>query len=238
MCGRFTLAAPDGWALRERFPLGESVEIRRRFNVAPGDDVAAITTDKEGAPRGELLRWGLIPFWAKDASIGYKTINARAETVAERPAFRDAFRTHRCLIVADGFYEWQRRPGLPKQPHHITLADGSPFAFAGLWSTWRDAEGEQVRSCTIITTAANHRVAELHDRMPVILPQGAEDLWLEKGAPPEALKDLLVPLPDDDVALRPVSSAVNAARHDAPDCLDDPEPGSADEQLRLLDDDG
>ena len=104
MCGRFTLAAPDGWALRERFPLGESVEIRRRFNVAPGDDVAAVTTDKEGAPRGELLRWGLIPFWAKDASIGYKTINARAETVAERPAFRDAFRTHRCLIVADGFY--------------------------------------------------------------------------------------------------------------------------------------
>jgi putative SOS response-associated peptidase YedK len=238
MCGRFTLAAPDGWSLRQRFPLGESVELRQRFNVAPGDDVAAVTTDKEGGPRGELLRWGLIPFWAKDASIGYKTINARAETVAERPAFRDAFRTQRCLIVADGFYEWQRRPGLAKQPHHITRADGSPFAFAGLWSTWRDAEGEQVRSCTIITTGANERLAELHDRMPVILPQGAEDLWLEKDAPAEALQDLLVPLPAGEVALRPVSSAVNDARHDEPDCLADPEPGSADEQLRLLDDDG
>jgi putative SOS response-associated peptidase YedK len=238
VCGRFTLATPDTGALRSRFPLGESIEVRQRFNVAPGDDVAAVTTDREGAPRGELLRWGLIPFWAKDASIGYRTINARSETIAERPAFRDAFRTHRCLIVADGFYEWQRRPGLAKQPHHITRADGSPFAFAGLWSTWAAAGGEQVRSCTIITTAANQRVSELHDRMPVILPQGAEDLWLDKDATPGALQGLLVPLPDDEVAMRPVSMAVNDARYDRPDCLAGPEPGSADEQLRLLDDDG
>jgi putative SOS response-associated peptidase YedK len=239
VCGRFTLAAPDGWSLRQRFPLGESVELRQRFNVAPGDDVAAVTTDRHGAPRGELLRWGLVPFWAKDPSIGYRTINARAETVAERPAFRDAFRSHRCLIVADGFYEWQRRPGLAKQPHHITRADGAPFAFAGLWSTWRPSEdGEQLRSCSIITTVANRSVAELHDRMPVILEQGSEDAWLDAATPAAALRELLVPLPADAVAMRPVSSAVNDARHDEPDCLADPEPGSADEQLRLLDDDG
>src|SRR3954466_2567715 len=148
--------------MRGRFLLGEALEVRQRFNVAPGDDVVTVTTSKEGDPRGELLRWGLVPFWAKDPKVGYKMINARAETVAEKPAFRDALKTRRCLVVADGFYEWQPRPdlgaggwGARKQPFHITRADGAPFAFAGLWASWHGAGDEALRTCTIITTAAN-----------------------------------------------------------------------------------
>src|SRR3954451_4163615 len=142
MCGRYSLAGPDPSVLRERFALGSEVAVRRRYNVAPGDDVVAVTTDREGAPRGDVLRWGLVPHWAKDPSTGYKMINARAETVAERAAYRDALRTRRCLIPADGFYEWQAREGRPKLPWHVTRADSAPFAFAGLWAVWH-GEGDQ-----------------------------------------------------------------------------------------------
>ena len=220
MCGRYSLATPDPSALRARFPLGESVELRRRYNVAPGDGVAAVTTDREGSPRGEVLRWGLVPHWAKDPAVGYRTINARAETVAERPAFRDAFRSRRCLIVADGFFEWQRRPGQPKQPWWITREDAEPFAFAGLWATWHGPEGLVLRTCTIVTTQANTLVRELHDRMPVIL-QGpaAEARWLDHDAQADELLELLVPLPDAATARRAVSSVVNDARNDVPECL-------------------
>jgi putative SOS response-associated peptidase YedK len=221
VCGRFTLATPDLGALRMRFPLGESVEIRTRFNVAPGDDVLAVTTDRDGAPRGELLRWGLVPFWADDPRTGYKMINARAETIAERPAFRDALKTRRCLIVADGFYEWQSRAGLPKQPWWITRADGAPFAFAGLWATWR-RDDAALRTCTIVTTEANGAVRDLHDRMPVILDPAAEEAWLDAGTPAAALSELLVPFPDPATACRPVGTAVNDARFDGPECLDPP----------------
>ena len=155
MCGRYSLAAPDPAALRARFPVGEAVEVRRRFNVAPGDDVLAVTTDREGAPRGDLLRWGLVPSWAKSPDTGLKMINARLETVAERPAFRSAFERFRCLILADGFYEWRPAPGAPKQPFHITRTDGQPFSFAGLWSIWHAPEGGKLRTCTILTRAAN-----------------------------------------------------------------------------------
>jgi putative SOS response-associated peptidase YedK len=138
MCGRYTLAGPDPASLRERFPIGESVEVHNRYNVAPGDDVLAVTTDREGAPRGELLRWGLVPYWAKDPkTLGLKLINARSETMLTKGAFRDA---RRCLVVADGFYEWEQRPGEPKQPWWVTRPDAEPFAFAGLWSTWRPAK--------------------------------------------------------------------------------------------------
>ena len=139
--------------------------------MAPGDDVLAVTTDKEGAPRGQLLRWGLVPSWAKGPDTGLKMINARVETAAESPAFRRAFERYRCLIVADGFYEWQASGsrGTPKQPFHITRDDGSLFAFAGLWSIWYGARRDKLRSCTILTTAANTAIASLHDRMPVIL---------------------------------------------------------------------
>ncbi|WP_205698246.1 SOS response-associated peptidase [Conexibacter sp. SYSU D00693] len=222
MCGRYSLAGPSPAELRERFPLGESVELRRRFNVCPGDDVATVTTDREGAPRGELLRWGLVPHWAKDPSTGFKMINARAETVAEKPAYRDALRTHRCLVVADGFYEWQARPGRPKLPWHATRADHAPFAFAGLWSTWRGPDGEELRTCTIVTTQANSVLREVHDRMPVMLPgPDAEQAWLDHGTPAPVLQELLAPLPDAMTSRRAVGPAVSDARYDGPECLAD-----------------
>jgi putative SOS response-associated peptidase YedK len=215
MCGRFTLAGANPAELRARFPIGESVEVRERFNVAPGDDILAVTTTKEGAPRGELLRWGLVPFWAKDEKVGYKMINARLETLHERPAFRDA---RHCLIIADGFYEWEQIGTHPprKQPYWVTRADGAPFAFAGLWSTWRRADGSQLRSCSIVTTDAFGSIAHIHDRMPVILTPSGEDPWLHDDAPPRGVIE-------GELKLTPVGSAVNDARHDAPDCLDPPE---------------
>lgn len=227
MCGRYSLAGPSPAELRERFPLGESLEVRQRFNVCPGDDVACVTTSKEGEPRGEALRWGLVPHWAKDPSTGFKMINARAETVAERPAYRDPFaRGMRCLVLADGFYEWEKRPGAPKQPWHVTRADGGgPFAFAGLWTIWHGPEGEVLRTCTIITTEANSTLRDVHDRMPVILPgPDAEQAWLDRGTPQGALQELLVPLPDRLTARRAVGTAVNDARYDGPDCLLDAAP--------------
>jgi putative SOS response-associated peptidase YedK len=219
MCGRFTLATPDPSQIRARFPIGERLEVRRRYNVAPGDDVLAVV--RRGAqPEGALLRWGLVPHWASDPrDLGVTTINARAETVAERPAYRDAFARKRCLIVADGFYEWSSGT-----PHWITRDDGAPFAFAGLWASWRpptDDAVEPLRSCTIVTTAASGPVSALHDRMPVILPADAEADWLDPETPAAALHELLVP--SATLVARPVSRAVNDARHDAPDCLDPPE---------------
>ncbi|MBA3327315.1 MAG: SOS response-associated peptidase [Solirubrobacterales bacterium] len=217
MCGRFTLATPDPAQIRARFGVGESLEVRRRYNVAPGDDVLAVISRREG-PRGALLRWGLIPHWASDpGGLGVKTINARAETVAERPAYRDAFARRRCLIVADGFYEWAAGT-----PHRITRADGAPFAFAGLWASWRPADDvEPLRSCAIVTTAATERLRGLHDRMPVILAPSDEADWIDPASPPGRLHDLLRGF--EATAHRPVSRAVNDARHDAPDCLDPPE---------------
>jgi putative SOS response-associated peptidase YedK len=217
VCGRYTLAAPDPAQIRARFPVGETVEIRRRFNVAPGDDVLTVTTEHDGAPRGELLRWGLVPHWAEDAQSPLKMINARAETVAERPAFRDAFARFRCLIVADGFYEWQAT-ATGKRAFHITHGDGRVFAFAGLWSVWRRGEIE-LRSCSIVTTRANPAVAALHDRMPVILAPEAESAWLDPGTPQHVLTELLRPLDADQTVLREVGPAVNDARYDGPECL-------------------
>jgi putative SOS response-associated peptidase YedK len=213
VCGRYTLAAPDPGQIRARFPIGESVEVRQRFNVAPGDDVLTVTTDREGAPRGELLRWGLVPHWSDGPASPLKMINARAETLDQRPAFRDAFGRFRCLILADGFYEWDHG-----RAFHITRGRGEPYAFAGLWSIWRRGETE-LRSCTIITTAANGVVAPLHDRMPVILEPGAESVWLDPATPRPALTDLLRPLSEERTEVRRVGPAVNDARYDGPDCL-------------------
>ena len=219
MCGRYTLATPNPAELRGRFPIGESIEIRRRYNVAPGDEVLTVTTDKEGRPRGELLRWGLVPSWAKQPETGLKMINARVETVAERPAFRRAFERYRCLIIADGFYEWRRPASGPKQAFHITPADGGPFAFAGLWSIWHGEDGQTLRTCTILTTAANTAIAPLHDRMPVILAPDAESAWLEPTDSAERLRRLLGGLDPGGTTLRRVGPAVNDARYDGPDCL-------------------
>jgi putative SOS response-associated peptidase YedK len=232
MCGRYTLAGTDPSQLRARWPIGERVHVRRRFNVAPGDDVLAVVRRRDGregpaAAEGTLLRWGLVPFWASDPKkLGVTTINARAETMAERPAFRDAFESRRCLILADGFYEWSG--GVP---HWITRADGEPFAFAGLWASWRPKDAardvEPLRSCSIVTTAAAGPVRELHDRMPVILADaGQESLWIDGGAPADALHALCRGDAAPALALRPVSRAVSDARHDEPDCLDPPEQAS------------
>jgi putative SOS response-associated peptidase YedK len=222
MCGRYTLSTPDPAAIRDRFPIGESIEVRQRFNVAPGDEVLAVTTDKEGTPRGDLLRWGLVPTWAKSPDTGMKMINARLETVSERPAYRRAFERFRCLIVADGFYEWQPTATGPKQPFHITRDDGGLFAFAGLWSIWHAPDGGKLRTCTILTTAANSAISGLHDRMPVILGRDSEPEWLDISTPPVRLTEILAGLPADKTALTPVGLAVNDARYDGPDCLAPP----------------
>jgi putative SOS response-associated peptidase YedK len=226
MCGRYTLATPDPADIRARFAVGESIEIRRRYNVAPGDDVLAVTTDREGHPRGDLLRWGLVPTWAKGPDTGLKMINARLETAPERPAFRRAFERYRCLIVADGFYEWRADPAVgtrarrgSKQPFHITRADGEPFAFAGLWSIWYGDDDEKIRSCAILTVPANAAIAPLHDRMPVILEPEAEAAWLDASTPRELVTEIAAGLPSSDVALRAVGQAVNDARYDGPECL-------------------
>jgi putative SOS response-associated peptidase YedK len=224
MCGRYTLSAPDPAAVRARFGIAEAVAVRQRFNVAPGDDVLAVTTDRQGAPRGDVLRWGLVPAWAKTPESGAKMINARVETAAERPAFKQAFARFRCLIVADGFYEWQARSGGPKQPFHITRADGQLFAFAGLWSIWHAPDGGRLRTCTILTTAANSAIAGLHDRMPVILERRAESVWLDPSTSRERLDQVLAGLAPAQTALSPVGLAVNDARYDGPECLAPPVP--------------
>jgi putative SOS response-associated peptidase YedK len=222
VCGRYTLATPDPAAVRARFPIGESIEVRRRYNVAPGDEVLAVTTDREGHPRGELLRWGLVPSWAKTPDTGLKMINARVETVAERPAFSRALQRFRCLIIADGFYEWRPVPSGPKQGFHITRDDHEPFAFAGLWSIWHGDDGSTLRTCTILTTAANAAIAHLHDRMPIILEPEGEDPWLEHSTGTAQLDRLLGGLSSSNTAVRRVGPAVNDARYDGPECLSDP----------------
>lgn len=226
MCGRYSLANPDPFDLRARFPLGESVEIRRRFNVAPGDEVLAVTTSNAGEPRGDLLRWGLVPSWADSPKVGFRMINARSETAADKPAFRDAFARMRCLVVADGFYEWQQREGVArKQPWWVSRADGHPFAFAGLWSVWHGPGDEVLRTCSILTTAANPVVADVHDRMPVMLDgPAAEAAWLDAATPRGVLHDLLAPWPEELTSKRAVGQAVSDARYDGPECLEDAGP--------------
>jgi putative SOS response-associated peptidase YedK len=224
VCGRYTLSAPDPASVRGRFPIGGSIEVRQRFNVAPGDDVLAVNTDRDGAPRGQLLQWGLVPSWSPSPDTGLKMINARLETVAEKPAFRSAFERFRCLILADGFYEWQRAASGPKRAFHITREDRGLFAFAGLWSIWHAPDGATLRSCTIITRPANRAIAELHDRMPVILDPSAESAWLDRATTRPELEEILAGLPASRTALRPVGPAVNNAHYDGPECLEAPVP--------------
>jgi putative SOS response-associated peptidase YedK len=215
MCGRYTLTDPDPRLLRFRFGLSESVEIDQapRHNVAPTDPVLAVRLDGEGEPEPGILRWGLIPHFADPGSFDRLLINARAETVAEASAFRDAFSGNRCLIVADGFYEW-RQEETGKKPVWITRPSREPFAFAGLWARARGADGSSVHSCAIVTCPPGEVVAPIHDRMPVILEREAESGWLEPGASAEQLQALL--LPTDELAVTEVSDAVNDVRQDGP----------------------
>ncbi|MBL8849492.1 MAG: SOS response-associated peptidase [Planctomycetaceae bacterium] len=209
MCGRYTLRATPA-ELVEIFGLFREPDVRPRYNIAPTQNVLAIRFDENATPREPVqLRWGLIPSWSKDARK--PLINARGDTVAVKPAFRSAFKKRRCLIAADGFYEWQALEGR-KQPHHIRLRDGRPFAFAGLWERWGDIE-----SCAIITTEANDLIATIHDRMPVILPPDAWDAWL---MPDGGNTELLRPYPPEEMELHPVSLTVNNPRNDTPACLE------------------
>jgi len=168
-----------------------------------------------------MYRWGLIPSWSKDPSIGDRMINARAESLAEKPSFRNAFRRRRCLILADGFYEWKQVPeSKTKQPFYIRMKDSLPFAFAGLWEIWVSPDGSEIRSCTIITAQPNELVATIHNRMPVILSEEAYDLWLAFGDKPvDQLEKLLVPYPDNEMQAFPVSPMVNSPQTDAPELI-------------------
>lgn len=215
MCGRFNLRANSA-TLKEVFPLLEIPELTPRYNIAPTQSVAAVRLDDHGQ-RVDMLRWGLIPFWAEDKKIGYKLINARADSVASKPAFRSAFRKRRCLVLADGFYEWQKTDG-KKQPYCIGRSDGRPFAFAGLWEHWD--KGEPINSCTIITTDANDVVRPLHDRMPAILLPTDFDRWLDPTAGAEELQSLLRPLAAELTRAYPVSTHVNNVKNDDPRCLE------------------
>jgi putative SOS response-associated peptidase YedK len=217
VCGRFKLEA-TGDEVAAGFGLPEAPEIEARFNVAPTQAVLTVRPCAAGGREAAFVRWGLIPQWAKDASIGSRLINARSETVATTPAFRDGLRRRRCLVPADGFYEW-RREGRAREPFLIRLRGGGLFAFAGLWSAWNSPGGGTIESCTILTTRPNDLVARLHDRMPVILPPGAYGEWLAAEAPPpDAMERLLAPFPADLMETFPVGPLVNRPGNDGPEC--------------------
>ncbi len=219
MCGRYTLSQQPE-TLAEIFALNTVPEIEPRYNIAPTQKVAVVlqTTDTDSRQL-QRLRWGLIPSWAKDLSIGAKLINARSETVAEKPSFRSAFKHRRCLIVADGFYEWQRQER-KKQPFYFRLQDRQPFAFAGLWERWKSPEGEEITSCTILTTQANELLQPIHDRMPVILQPSYYNLWLDPhSTSPEPLQQILNPYPTDAMTAYPVSTLVNSTANERPECI-------------------
>jgi putative SOS response-associated peptidase YedK len=219
MCGRFTLRTPAS-ELVEIFRLVRSMEVSPRYNIAPTQPVAAVRERPTGRREMIPLHWGLVPWWSKDRHGAARMINARSETVATRPAFRNLFRSHRCLIPADGFYEWQKTAGRSKQPYFISLRDGRPFAFAGLWDRWQGADSSVLESCTILTTDTNDLLRELHDRMPVILNSEDYDRWLSpESGDPEQPNALLAPYPSERMQLWPVSTVVNNARNDAPDCI-------------------
>lgn len=217
MCGRFALTSPPR-RLQEHFALAAAPEgLEPRWNIAPSQEVLVIPNRTQRLLRP--ARWGLIPHWASDTAIGHRMINARAETLAARPAFRDALARRRCAIPADGFYEWQRR-GRARQPFHLRRRDGQPLAFAGLWDVWRTPAGERVASCTIVTVPANDLVAPIHDRMPAILDGAALDAWLDpRECQAGDLAPLLAPWPVDSLEAWPVSSYVNAPDHDGPECI-------------------
>lgn len=208
MCGRFTLSQPAE-AIATAFQLETVPELEPRYNIAPTQSVATILQTAESKRELRLLRWGLIPSWAKDPAMGSRLINARSETVSEKPSFRNALRRRRCLIVADGFYEWQRQEH-KKQPYYFRLQNKQPFGFAGLWEHWKSPDGEEIDSCTIITTAANELMHSIHDRMPVILEPQDYDLWLDPSVQqPEALQPLLDPYASEAMTSYPVSTLVN-----------------------------
>lgn len=217
MCGRFTLTTPTK-DLATLFDLESVPNLEPRYNIAPTQAVAAVRLTPGAHREFTLMRWGLIPSWAKDPGIGNSLINARAETVAEKPSFRTAFKRRRCLIPADGFFEWQKQEKR-KQPYFIGLKDYRPFAFAGLWEHWEGGDGSVVDSCTIITTTANERVQPLHDRMPVILQPADYADWLDPNTHVDFLMHLLRPYAAEEMIAFPVSNVVGNPANDLPACI-------------------
>jgi putative SOS response-associated peptidase YedK len=222
MCGRFTLIL-EPEAIQNELHLGDfPAEFQPRYNIAPSQPIAVVTDPQKR--NVQLFRWGLIPAWAKDPGIGNRLINARAETLAEKPAFRTALARRRCLILADGFYEWFRPDGKSKSkspavPYLFRLASGKPFAFAGLWDTWHSPAGNTISTCTIITTSANEHVGQFHERMPVILDEQKLWDWLDPQTSPGDLANLLKPYPADRMASHPVSQLVNNPATDTRECI-------------------
>jgi putative SOS response-associated peptidase YedK len=218
MCGRYELHSNPA-AIALLFGLAHPPDLNPRYNIAPTTDVPIVRVNAEGQRELVRVRWGLVPRWAKDPSIGARMINARGETIAEKPSFRTAYRRHRCLLPADGFYEWMTIPrataeGGParREPQHIRMKDGSPFGFAGLYERWRSAEGDVLDTCTIVTTEANSLLRPVHDRMPVIVAPEHYARWLDPAHADVA--DLIAPYPSAAMAYHPVSTRVNNVRHD------------------------
>ena len=216
MCGRFTMTSP--WELlRERFGVDiPEMQYHFRYNAAPGQDQWVIP--EETPNQAQLFHWGLVPFWAKDPKIGNRLINARAETVAEKPAFRTPFRKHRCLVLADGFYEWDKK-GAKRVPYRVVLKDECPFAFAGICDYWEDEKGKELKSFSIITTDANDLISRIHDRMPVILSPKDEKEWLDPELEITKAVEMLHPYPAEEMKMYPVSTLVNSPKNDLPEVI-------------------
>ena len=225
MCARFTITAP-AQQIVELFDLDLLVDLVPRYNVAPTQQVLAVRLDAENKKEYARLRWGLVPSWADDLKIGQRLINARSETVGEKPAFRDAIRKRRCLIAADGFYEWKGEKK-NKQPYFIHRPGREPFAFAGIWERWHDPDGKLIETCSILTTDANEKMRPLHDRMPVILPKDQHARWLDPAIKQAGdLKELLQPLSDDALQMYPVTTRVGNPRFEDPSCVEPIDPGT------------
>ena len=222
MCGRYRLTAKERY-LAEHFGIDDLADVEwvSRYNIAPTQKVVVIRQDRDQPKRTlSLMRWGLIPYWAQDISIGNRTINAMSETASEKPAFREAMRKRRCLVPADGFFEWKKLSSKRKQPYNIGMLDDSVFAFAGLWDRWRSSSGETIESCSILTTDANAITKDIHDRMPVILKPEDYDRWLDPGITgPEQLQELLHPFDPRLMKKYPLSSAVSNVNNDGPECI-------------------
>jgi putative SOS response-associated peptidase YedK len=216
VCGRYELHANPA-AIALAFGLEYPPEIHARYNIAPMQQVPIVRVNAAGARELQQVRWGLVPRWAKDPSIGARLINARAETVAVKASFRTAYRWHRCLLPADGFYEWTATPK-GKQPVHIGMRDGAPFGLAGLYERWLSPDGEPLDTCTIVTTEANALLRPLHDRMPVIVPPEAYARWLDPGE--DDPRELIAPYPPERMQLRAVSTKVNSVKNDDASCIE------------------
>ena len=222
MCGRVSEHnKPDDIAKHFGLRLEDIPPAKPRYNVAPSQDLLTIRSNPETHDREPvLLHWGLIPSWAKDSKIGYKMINARAETVDTKPAYRSAFKTRRCLLAVSGFYEWQRTDAKRKQPYHIKMKDGRVFSFGGLWERWEGKDGKVIESCTIITTTANTLMEPIHNRMPVIIQPKDYETWLDpKFNKPDDLREYLKPYAPHEMEAYPVSLLVNNPRNDSPECV-------------------